>query len=177
MSSVARDLGLLFDGHVEARRHEVGQLAGGGDGVDLDAELGRQPELVHHLVHGVPEVEEQRVELLVPRGRLLDGADLDLHERPTGRDGFEPHSRDAAQDGDDAAVCPGLRHADHLRHDPHLVEGGLRDFANRLARLSLDALAHEDGEGRFGVGRQVLREGRVAEKDLHQGARKHDRVV
>ena len=176
------DLRLLGHVDIEAGGHEVSQLAGRRDRVDLHAQLGRQPELIHHLVDRVAEIEEEGVELGVVRGCLFDGDDLDPDEGAAGRDGVEPRSSQPAEDDDDAralfaALASRPGDADDLRHDADVVEVGLRHAAQRFSGLALAGLPDEDGDGRLGVRLQVLRQRRVAKQDLHQRARKDHRVV
>ena len=151
----AEELGLL--GHAArpgGRRRSRPARPARADGVDLRAELRGEPELIHDLVHRVPEVQEQGVELFVARRRVSGaGPTLTFTSGPSvaiasslaratpRRTTTRPPSPRARRDADD------LRRPRRPRGDRPSTRR-----PSALPALPPGLFADEDGEGRLRMG-------------------------
>jgi hypothetical protein len=160
------ELGLLLDGGVEVRGDEIGEGAGGLDGVDERAGLAR--ELRHeldHLLGDVAQAHREGLGLDVLRLRLVEALDLGLHVRGGLRDGVEP---DAGEALEHERVVAGrvLERLEHARGAADGVEVLLPGIVR--GRIAL----REDGDHRTTGGCRCPRRGRRTSRGRRRTARR-----
>ncbi len=132
------EAGLLVDGGVEVRRHEIGERARRLDGIDERARLAR--ELGHeldHLLRDVAQAHAQGLGLVIARVRLVETGDLRLEVGARLGDLVEPDPLEPLQDQRivSRAVLQSLEHAGRT---PDLVKVFAAGIVGRRIALRED---------------------------------------